>query len=70
MAFEIKDDDLIVTVDDSPEAKEKVWEILLAYFKKYGAYCGETIGQSDDPQIYAPETLGEIADIIFKTRYE
>lgn len=70
MAYEIEDDDLIVTVDDSPETKKIVWDRLIAYFRKHGAYCGESVMQCNGPQIGAPEVLGDIADIIFTTRDE
>lgn len=71
MAYEIEDGGVgIVLVDDSPETKKVVWDRLIAYFRKHGAYCGESVMQCDDPQIEAPEVLGDIADIVFKTKHE
>lgn len=59
--------DETVSYEDSPEMHKKVFDHLIEnYFKKHGSYCGESIMQSDDPQIYAPELLSEIADDIIK----
>jgi len=54
-----------ISYEDSPEVHKAVFDYLMEnYFKKYDAYLGEVIMQSDDPQIYAPEILSEIADNI------
>jgi hypothetical protein len=57
--------DFVVEINDTEENRNKVFEILLDYFRKYQAFDGETIMQSDDPQIYAPDTLSDIADLLF-----
>lgn len=68
MAYEIEDEGVgIVLVDDSPEIKKVVWDRLIAYFRKHGAYCGESVMQCDGPNIEASEVMSEIADIVFKT---
>jgi hypothetical protein len=54
------------TYDDSPEAREAVFQRVMDYFKKYESLSGECIMQSDDPQIYAPEVFADIADGILK----
>jgi len=57
----------VVSFNDDAETKNAVFEKLLAdYFFKYESFCGETIMQSDDPQIYAPEVMADIADNIIK----
>ena len=57
----------VITYNDSPEVHKRVFDFLVEnYFKKYDAFCGETIMQSDNPQIYAPEVLSDIADDIIQ----
>lgn len=59
-----------VEYEDTPEIRDAVFEKLMeSYFKEYGAYSGEVIMQSDDPIIYAPEVLAEIADDIIRFEY-
>ena len=55
-----------VYYNDSQEVKDKVFEKLLEYFKEYEAFCGDSICQMDNPQIYAPVYLAEIADDIIE----
>lgn len=50
----------------SDEVKNKIFKRLMRYYNKYEAYDGETIMQSDDPQIYAPEVLSDIAENIIE----
>lgn len=51
---------------DSPEVRDKVFERVMAYFKKHEAFCGESISQSDEPIIDAPLVMEDIADNIIK----
>lgn len=53
-----------VTYEDNPEIRDKVFERVMEYFKEYNCYCGESIHQSDNPIIYAPYVLSDIADDI------
>lgn len=56
-----------VSYEDNPEVHKKVFEYLMEnYFKKYNCFFGEGIMQSDDPQIYAPQVMANIADDIVK----
>ena len=57
-----------VQFDDSPEAKEKAFQLLLQYFQKHEAFNGECICQMDNPQIDAPIVLSRIAEDAFKFR--
>jgi len=50
------------TVTWTNEKKEKAIELLTAYFKEHG--IGESIMQSDEAIIQAPEMLADIADDI------
>lgn len=54
--------------DDSPEAKERVFQIMLAAFLKLGHFNGESLGQSDKTYEIAPEILTECAEDGFKFR--
>lgn len=55
-----------LTYDDSQAAKDRIFTMLLAWFKEYSAYDGETICQCDDPQIDAPNILSDVAEKGFK----
>jgi hypothetical protein len=55
-----------ITYDDSQEAKEKLFIMMLEFFKKHNAYSGESIHQCDAPQIAAPTVLSDVAEKIFK----
>jgi hypothetical protein len=72
MTKTIKFSDHTVTYEDSPEVRDAVFERVMQYFREYNCYAGEVIHQSDDPIIYAPNVLSDIADKIvkFETKYE
>lgn len=55
-----------ISYDDSQEAKDKLYNMMLNFFKTHEVYNGESIQQCDVPQINSPELLSEIADEIFK----
>jgi len=52
----------MIQVNWTQEKKDRVLERLTQYFEKYG--IGETIMQSDNAIIEAPEILSSIADDI------
>lgn len=58
--------DYTLTFDDSPEAKDRVYEIMLKWFKKLRHYSGESLGQSDETYVLAPDILAEVAEEGFK----
>ncbi len=62
-------EDFIVEYKDDNGTKEKIFDKLIEFYFEYEAFCGESICQSDAPQINAPELLSTIADDIiqFKT---
>lgn len=65
--FESCGDTLTVKFDDSQETKDKVFQYLLDnYFFKHESFCGESIMQSDNPQIEASWIMSELADDIIK----
>lgn len=60
-----------VKVNDSQKIKDAVFDKLIKdYYIKYGSFTGESIMQSDDPQIYAAELLSNIADDIIKFKVD
>lgn len=58
--------DYQITYNDSQEAREKLYAACLEWFKDQGHYSGESIMQSDEPQIQAPVFLSDVADDIFQ----
>ncbi|MCK5601995.1 hypothetical protein KAR91_09005 [Candidatus Pacearchaeota archaeon] len=59
-----------VSFNDSDEVRDAVFEKVLEYFEEYECFCGESIMQSDDPIIYAPHYMSQIADDIIKFNVE
>lgn len=59
-------EDYTLTYDDSTEAKERIYEIALKWFKQVKAFNGESIFQRDTPQIKAPELAAKMAEKGFK----
>lgn len=67
LKMQIETEDSIITFEDTPEIHTKVFdELINNYFKKYDAFIGEVILQSDEPIIEAPHVLATIADKIIK----
>ena len=62
----IKRNDVTITFEETEELKQQVYDQVLNFFLEVDAFCGETIMQSDTPQIEAPVFLSDIADDIFK----
>lgn len=62
----LKFDDYTVTFDDSEDAKQKVFDLLFQWYKSTEMFSAESIGQSDETYIAAPDLLGEIAEEGFK----
>lgn len=64
MKFET--DDWIVECKDDPATKEAVFNAVIQFFKDHQMFSGESIMQSDNPQIEAPILMSNIADDILK----
>lgn len=58
--------DYTVTYDDSQEAKDRIFQIALAWFNKVEMYSGESLGQSDTTYVEAPDLLAELAEEGFR----
>ncbi len=58
--------DYKLTFDDSPEAKQRVYDIMLAWFRESRHFTGESLAQSDDTYIDALELLTAVAEEGFK----
>ena len=66
-----RDGEFVVKYQDNPEVHRKVFDYLLKnFFIKHKVFDGETIVQSDVPQIEGPGVLAEIADFLFDVDYE
>ena len=61
-----KFDDFTLTYKDDQKTRDAVFERLLAWFFKHKSFSGESIMQSDAPQIEAPVLLSDIADDIIE----
>jgi len=59
-------DDYTLTYDNSDVAKQKAFDLLLAFFREHETYNGESICQNDGPQIGAPDLLSDIAEKAFQ----
>lgn len=59
--------DLTYRTDD--HAKQKCWELCLAWFKEHEHFTGESIQQSDITSETAPELLCEIAEKAFEFKH-
>lgn len=68
--MKIYDGDVTVTYIDTPEVRDKVFERVLQYVKENNASSGETIHQSDNCIINAPDTLSDIVDDILEMEWE
>ena len=62
----IETDDMIVHYHDSDEIKNAVFNSIIAFFLSMEAFSGESIMQSDAPQLEAPSVMADIADEIIK----
>ena len=69
--FTACDSELHVSFEDTRELRDDVFNKLMEYFKSNECFTGETLQQSDDCIIEAPEMLSDIVDnlIKFKTKW-
>lgn len=63
-------DEITLTYDDSPEAKERIFQMALAWFKEQGHFNGESLQQCDSTFVEGPTLLTNIAEKGFKFDYE
>lgn len=70
--FDIYGGDLKVKVDITDEKKDKIIERILQYCKENNCVDGETLHQSDNCLLDAPNVLSDIIDNIikFQTNWE
>lgn len=62
--------DRTITFDDSPEAKDRIFNLMLDFFKRVDMFSGECLTQSDETYIEAPNILAEVAENGFKFEVE
>lgn len=63
----IKTDNYVVTIDDSQEVKDAIFERLIKFGLQHDAWTGESIFQSDEPNIDSVSVMCEIFDDIMKS---
>jgi hypothetical protein len=63
--IEMYDGDAIATYTETDEKKQKVWDEIIKFCKKYNVNSGESF-QSDDPQIYAADCIANIVENIIE----
>lgn len=66
MQIVIKDDDLTVTIERTPEKEREVFDRLLTFLKEHGSWSGESIMQCDGPQIGAAPFLSDLVDEVLQ----
>jgi len=59
----------ILSYENPEKIKDEVFNRVLGWFKEYDAFCGETVMQSDTPQIESAPFLSELADDVFKFKW-
>lgn len=62
----LETEDFRVKFEETAELKEQVFERVLAFLTKHEAFYGESLMQSDGPQIEAPDFLAELVDEVFQ----
>ena len=58
----LTEEDRTGTFEDTPEMHKKEFDHLIAWFHEHGCYSGESIMQSDAPQLTAVEMLSDLAE--------
>jgi len=58
--------DMIITFEETEELKQAVYDRVLKFYLDMEAFSGESIMQSDNPQMEAPILLSDIADGLFQ----
>ena len=64
--MKIDTDDYTLKYDDSEVARDRVFKMLLDWFKETEMFNGESLCQSDQTYIDAPGLLADIAEKGFK----
>lgn len=62
----IQDDDRSISIIVTEQKQQEVFYRLIAWCKKHGAWSGEHIMQSDDPQIDAAPFLSDLVDEVLR----
>lgn len=65
----LKFNDYTVTFDEAKFRRQRVFDLLFQWYKDM-VFNAESIGQSDETYITAPDLLGEIAEEGFKFKVE
>ncbi len=66
----IETEDYVIQYLDDKETKEKVFNAVIEWCKKYELFSGESIAQTDDGNIEAPILMCDIVDDIIQFETE
>lgn len=66
MRTTVKLSDATVSFEDDPATHKMVYDTVLKFFKKHECFSGESVFQTDGPQVEGPELLAELTDKVFK----
>lgn len=64
MKTSIQLEDYTVSFDDTRSKRDDVWEKIIEFVTKHKCFCGESVMQNEDTQIYSPELIAEIVELI------
>ena len=71
MKAKARTENATITYEDTPEIRDKVFQMVLDFFLDYEAFSGESVVQNDEPTINAASVLGDIADFLkFKVKWK
>lgn len=60
----------VVTVDNGAQAKQRVFDQIVDYFRDHNKFDGESVFQSDNVHESAACFLSDIADQLFTVTYK
>jgi len=60
-----EDDEIVVRYNDTPELRQKVFDMILGWFKDQGLFTGESVMQCDAVFESGPDLLADMADDVF-----
>jgi hypothetical protein len=61
-----ENDEYTLLFNNDQQTKDLLYDAVMEFFCEHETYSGESICQSDSPQIDAPELLSKIAEKILK----
>jgi hypothetical protein len=65
----IETNDYIVTYQETQEIKDKIFDLVIDFYRRHGAFNGESVFQNDNVHIDCPEFMSYIVDNVIKFDY-